>query len=113
MRRTGSIPGWKRCHQECISHFGNALFSSSNPAFVTFVFEVVGLHDFGKQYGLRVRFVHYVKLVVGGPFYQVLLAFAAVRAVWREQRGRNDWELTSHVGAHLVNANVNREDVPA
>ena len=31
-------------------------------ALVTFVFELVGLHDFGKQYGLRVRFVHYLKL---------------------------------------------------
>jgi cellulose synthase/poly-beta-1,6-N-acetylglucosamine synthase-like glycosyltransferase len=73
-------------------------------ALVTFVFELVGLHDFGKQYGLRVRLVHYLKLVVGGPFYQVLLAGAAMRAVWREQRGRTDWELTSHVGAHLTAA---------
>lgn len=82
-------------------------------AAVTFVFEIVGLHDFGKQYGLRVRAVHYLKLVVGGPFYQVLLAGAAIRAVWREQRGRNDWELTSHVGAHLTEPAVIREDVPA
>ncbi|MQS39240.1 glycosyltransferase family 2 protein, partial [Streptomyces katsurahamanus] len=44
---------------------------------------------------------------IGGPFYQVLLAGAAVRAVWREQRGRNEWELTSHVGAHLTET---RED---
>ncbi|MFD6418312.1 glycosyltransferase [Streptomyces sp. NPDC060194] len=72
-------------------------------ALVTFVFEVVGLHDFGEQYGLRVRFTHYLKLIVGGPVYQVLLAGAAVRAVWREHRGRNEWELTSHVGAHLGN----------
>lgn len=71
-------------------------------ALVTFVFELVGLHDFGRQYGLKVRLTHYLKLVVGGPFYQVLLAGAAVRAVWREQRGRRDWELTSHVGAHLT-----------
>ncbi|MFD5894321.1 glycosyltransferase [Streptomyces sp. NPDC060366] len=77
-------------------------------ALVTFVFELVGLHDFGKQYGLKVRLAHYLKLVVGGPFYQVLLAGAAVRAVWREQRGRRDWELTSHVGAHLT-----REDIHA
>ncbi|WP_058044507.1 glycosyltransferase [Streptomyces roseifaciens] len=75
-------------------------------AFVTFVFEIVGLHDFGVQYGLRVRFVHYLKLVLGGPFYQLLLAGAAIRAVWREQRGRNEWELTAHAGAHLT-----REDV--
>ncbi|RSS80937.1 glycosyltransferase [Streptomyces sp. WAC06614] len=71
-------------------------------ALVTFVFEIVGLHDFGRQYGLRVRFVHYLKLIAGGPFYQVMLAGAAIRAVWREQRGRNEWELTSHVGAHLT-----------
>jgi hypothetical protein len=79
-------------------------------AMVTFVFEIVGLHDFGKQYGLRVRAIHYVKLVLGGPFYQVLLAGAAVRAVWREQRGRNEWELTSHVGAHLTEVSGTRED---
>jgi cellulose synthase/poly-beta-1,6-N-acetylglucosamine synthase-like glycosyltransferase len=79
-------------------------------AMVTFVFEIVGLHDFGKQYGLRVRGVHYLKLILGGPFYQVLLAGAAVRAVWREQRGRREWELTSHVGAHLTAATETRED---
>ncbi|MGW0633372.1 glycosyltransferase [Streptomyces sp. NPDC002758] len=75
----------------------------------TFVFEIVGLHDFGRQYALRVRLVHYLKLIAGGPFYQLLLAGAATRAVWREQRGRNDWELTRHVGAHLTEAT--REDV--
>ncbi|MFD7626086.1 glycosyltransferase [Streptomyces sp. NPDC059851] len=71
-------------------------------ALVTFVFEIVGLHDFGRQYGLRVRFVHYLKLIAGGPFYQVMLAGAAIRAVWREQRGRTEWELTRHTGAHLT-----------
>ncbi|GGW48865.1 glycosyltransferase [Streptomyces xantholiticus] len=80
-------------------------------AMVTVAFEIVGLHDFGKQYGLKVRAVHYLKLIVGGPFYQVLLAGAAVRAVWREQRGRNEWELTSHVGAHLTEVTETREDV--
>ncbi|MFB8438458.1 glycosyltransferase [Streptomyces niveus] len=79
-------------------------------ALVTFVFELVGLHDFGRQYGLKVRLTHYLKLVVGGPFYQVLLAGAAVRAVWREQRGRRDWELTSHVGAHLTGDNRDTRD---
>ncbi|MFD7513360.1 glycosyltransferase [Streptomyces niveus] len=79
-------------------------------ALVTFVFELVGLHDFGRQYGLKVRLTHYLKLVVGGPFYQVLLAGAAVRAVWREQRGRRDWELTSHVGAHLTGDNRDSRD---
>jgi len=28
--------------------------------------------------------------------------------VWREQRGHNDWELTSHVGAHLTDVGAAR-----
>ncbi|MFI9274351.1 glycosyltransferase [Kitasatospora sp. NPDC052896] len=81
-----------------------ALFSfiPAAPALATFAFELVALHDFGVQYGLRVRAVHYLKLIAGGPLYQVVLAGAALRAVWREQRGNNSWELTRHVGAHLT-----------
>jgi len=72
------------------------------PAFLVLAFEVAALRDFGKQYNLNVRFIHYVKLVIGTPFYQVTLMAAALRAVWRETTGRKDWELTRHVGAHLV-----------
>ena len=72
------------------------------PTFATFAFEAVALHDFGVQYGLRIRPWHYVKLIAGGPFYQVVLAAAALRAVWREGRGQRGWELTRHVGAHLA-----------
>ena len=74
------------------------------PMLVTFVFEAVGLHDFGRQYRLRIKPSHYARLIVGGPFYQVVLAGAALRAVWRELRGRKDWELTKHIGAHLGTA---------
>lgn len=72
------------------------------PALATIVFEAVGLHDFGVQYGIKIRPWHYVKLVVGGPFYQLVLSAAAIRAVWREMRGQHGWELTRHVGAHLT-----------
>ncbi|MGW4351442.1 glycosyltransferase [Nocardia sp. NPDC004582] len=71
------------------------------PALATVAFEIVGLQDFGKQYGLRIKWSHYLKLVVGTPFYMAMLTAAATRAVWREYTGRNDWELTQHVGAHL------------
>jgi cellulose synthase/poly-beta-1,6-N-acetylglucosamine synthase-like glycosyltransferase len=40
-------------------------------------------------------------LVVGTFPYQLLLAYAAVRAASRHVRGRGDWEKTAHVGAHL------------
>ncbi|GAA2446633.1 hypothetical protein GCM10010421_42810 [Streptomyces glaucus] len=65
------------------------------------VFEAVALHDFGREYGFRIGLRHYVQLIAGGPVYAVVLAAAALRAVWREYTGRRDWELTSHVGAHL------------
>jgi len=71
------------------------------PTAATLAFEIVGLHDFGRQYGFRIRLIHYVKLVVGTPVYQVVLAAAAIRAVWRQTSGTNNWELTRHVGAHL------------
>jgi cellulose synthase/poly-beta-1,6-N-acetylglucosamine synthase-like glycosyltransferase len=71
------------------------------PTLGTFAFEAVGLHDFGRLYGLRIRVRDYVKLVLLGPVYQVVLAGAALRAVWREHRGEGGWELTEHIGAHL------------
>ena len=72
------------------------------PALLVLAFEIAALRDFGTEYGLRVRLIHYVKLIIGTPFYQVLLMAAALRAVWREITGRKDWELTRHVGAHLA-----------
>jgi cellulose synthase/poly-beta-1,6-N-acetylglucosamine synthase-like glycosyltransferase len=80
------------------------------PMFLVLAFEIAALRDFGKEYygkeqpdqSHKVGFGSYLKLIVGTPFYQIILMFAALRAVWRELRGRKDWELTKHVGAHLV-----------
>jgi hypothetical protein len=77
-------------------------FLPALPTVAVLAFEVAALHDFGRQYRLRIGLVHYLKLVVGSPFYQAVLMAAALRAVWRESTGRNDWELTRHVGAHLA-----------
>jgi hypothetical protein len=38
--------------------------------------------------------------VLGAFPYQVLLAVAAVRSVWRETRGEGGWEKTAHANAH-------------
>lgn len=62
--------------------------------------EVAGLGEFCRQYGYHARLIDYVRLVVGLIPYQLLLAYAAVRAVHRHLRGREDWEKTAHVGAH-------------
>ncbi|WP_240670559.1 glycosyltransferase [Actinoplanes solisilvae] len=71
------------------------------PMAATLMFQIVGLHDFGRQYDLRVRWHHYAKLVLGTFPYALVLSTAALRAVWREHTGRRNWELTAHVGAHL------------
>ena len=34
--------------------------------------------------------------------YMLVLTAAALRAAWREYTGRRNWELTRHVGAHLI-----------
>jgi cellulose synthase/poly-beta-1,6-N-acetylglucosamine synthase-like glycosyltransferase len=72
------------------------------PMVLTTIFQAVGLRDFGKQYALRIRIRDYVRLVVGAFPYVIVLAGAALRAVWREYTGRRNWELTRHVGAHLA-----------
>jgi hypothetical protein len=66
----------------------------------TLVVEAVGLAEFNRMFGLRVRLRDYVKLVLGALPYQLLLAFAAIRASVREIRGERGWEKTEHVGAH-------------
>jgi hypothetical protein len=43
-----------------------------------------------------------VRLVLGAFPYQLLLAAAAVRSVWRELNGQGGWEKTEHANAHRV-----------
>ena len=62
--------------------------------------EVSALHEFGRDYGVKVRTHYYLWLVLGTVPYQWLLAFAAVRAVWRELNNERGWEKTAHTGAH-------------
>jgi cellulose synthase/poly-beta-1,6-N-acetylglucosamine synthase-like glycosyltransferase len=71
------------------------------PTLATMVVEVVGLTEFNRMFGLRVRLRDYLKLVLGTVPYQLVLSFAALRAAYREFRGEQSWEKTEHVGAHL------------
>ncbi|MCM0620597.1 glycosyltransferase [Nocardioides bruguierae] len=72
------------------------------PTLVTIVVEAAGLGEFARAYGVRLRPWDYLRLVLGTFPYQVLLAFAALRAAWRELRGDSSWEKTEHTGAHVV-----------
>lgn len=75
-------------------------FLPAVPTIAMVVFEVVGLREFCRVYYIRPRLTDYLRLVIGAPFYQVLLALAALRAVAREARGERGWEKTAHHGAH-------------
>jgi cellulose synthase/poly-beta-1,6-N-acetylglucosamine synthase-like glycosyltransferase len=75
-------------------------FLPAIPTLAMVVFEVTGLREFCRVYYVRPRSTDYLRLVIGTPFYQVVLAASACRAVLRELRGQRGWEKTSHSGAH-------------
>jgi cellulose synthase/poly-beta-1,6-N-acetylglucosamine synthase-like glycosyltransferase len=81
-------------------------FMPAVPTIAMLVFEVVGLREFCRVYYVRPRLRDYLRLVIGAPFYQVILAVAAVRAVARELRGERGWEKTAHKGAHRDSTNT-------
>ncbi|GAA2481350.1 hypothetical protein Ahu01nite_015790 [Winogradskya humida] len=83
------------------------------PMVANLVFQVVGLRDFGEQFDLRIRWHHYARLIIGAFPYALVLAVAALRAVWREYTGKRNWELTAHVGAHLTKPAVAESGVAA
>jgi cellulose synthase/poly-beta-1,6-N-acetylglucosamine synthase-like glycosyltransferase len=71
------------------------------PTVATMALDVCMLHEFGRDHRFRVSLYDYVRLVLSTPFYQMVLAFAAVRALVKFQLGDFRWEKTSHSGAHL------------
>jgi cellulose synthase/poly-beta-1,6-N-acetylglucosamine synthase-like glycosyltransferase len=72
------------------------------PTIMTVAVEAAGYGEFCALYGLRRRLRDYVFLVVGAIPYQLLLAFAAMRAVVRQLRGDGSWEKTEHSNLHRV-----------
>ena len=65
-----------------------------------FLVYVIGLQEFTKAHGLQASSRSVLLLAVGWLPYQLMLSYAALRAVAREARGATDWEKTQHVGAH-------------
>ena len=64
------------------------------------LFSVVGLYEFTSAHRLRPSLLSLPRMVIAYLPYQWLLAYAALRATWRQLRGLNNWEKTAHVGAH-------------
>jgi glycosyltransferase XagB len=71
------------------------------PTIASMAFDLCMLREFGQDHGYRIRLYDYLRLVIGTPFYQILLAIAAVRALAKFIRSDFRWEKTGHSGAHL------------
>lgn len=67
----------------------------------TVALEACMLREFGKDHGFSVSTRDYVRLVVGTPAYQLLLAVASLRAYAKFRGGDFAWEKTDHAGSHL------------
>ena len=65
-----------------------------------FLIYVIGLQEFTKAHGLEASPRSVVRMALGWLPYQLMLSYAALRAVARERSGATDWEKTQHVGAH-------------
>ncbi|HEY8458261.1 MAG TPA: glycosyltransferase [Actinopolymorphaceae bacterium] len=65
-----------------------------------FITAVIGLYEFTEAHGLRASPTIVVKMALTWIPYQLVLAYAAVRALRRQLSGERNWEKTQHVGAH-------------
>jgi cellulose synthase/poly-beta-1,6-N-acetylglucosamine synthase-like glycosyltransferase len=65
-----------------------------------FLTSVVGLYEFTEAHGLKATPATVARMAVAWFPYQLILAYAAVRASWRQLKGMSNWEKTAHVGAH-------------
>jgi glycosyltransferase XagB len=61
---------------------------------------VIGLYEFAGAHGLKATPSTMCGLAIAWIPYQLVLAYAALRAVRRQSQGIINWEKTQHVGAH-------------
>ena len=76
------------------------------PTVLILALEVTTLFIYSREMNRKMRPWDYARLIMSAPFYQLLLAFAAVRAASKYVHGDFSWHKTTHVGAHLDVATV-------
>ena len=65
-----------------------------------YVLNLIGLYEFAAAHNLRLSRWMWLKLLFSFYPFQVLLGISALRGVFREFKGINNWEKTKHVNAH-------------
>lgn len=81
-------------------------FTVLGSALTLLAVELAGFRDFCRTFRLPARPIDYLRLIVSAPFYQLVLAAAAVHALTREHRGIRNWVKTEHAGAHYTQTSV-------
>ncbi len=62
--------------------------------------DVAGLHEFLKAHNRPWKWLEAVYIMLTFFFYQLILSFGALRAVFRYVQGATNWEKTAHIGQH-------------
>ena len=70
------------------------------PTVIMMAVESAALGELGRAFGIPIRMRDHARLLLGTMPYQILLAVAALRSVFRELRGERSWEKTAHANAH-------------
>ncbi len=65
-----------------------------------FLTAAIGLREFTEAHGLVATRVTVVKMALTWLPYQLVMAYASVRALRRQLTGQGNWEKTEHIGAH-------------
>jgi cellulose synthase/poly-beta-1,6-N-acetylglucosamine synthase-like glycosyltransferase len=65
-----------------------------------FLTAVIGLYEFTEAHGLKASPWTVLVMALTWLPYQLVLAYAAMRALRRQMLGIGDWEKTAHIGAH-------------
>ena len=68
--------------------------------FLQLVVQIVGLHEFTRNYGLKFPWFIPLQLMIAFYPYQILLSVSAFRAILRSLIGNIGWEKTLHINAH-------------
>jgi cellulose synthase/poly-beta-1,6-N-acetylglucosamine synthase-like glycosyltransferase len=67
---------------------------------IQMIINLVGIREFTEAYDKKLPFLFTLKMILVYYPYQLLLSFAAIRAVWRMLAQNTGWEKTSHSNLH-------------
>jgi cellulose synthase/poly-beta-1,6-N-acetylglucosamine synthase-like glycosyltransferase len=87
------------------------MFTPLIPIGITVTTQLIGLHDFCRQYGKHASGWHYLSLIFLTPLYQMVLSGAAAVAVYKYASGDKTWYKTGRAAEHRKVPGVGIESV--